>query len=76
MPYRYHASTWPMLLAPTPADLLHHLRTDYGVTAASTDDDVRAALRAAGHDATTGLARRVLSANAAHRYEALTGNPF
>ncbi len=76
MPYRYHASDWPLMLAPAPGELLRYLHADYGRSDESTDDYVCAALRSAGHDTTTDLARRVLSAHSARRYEALTGNPF
>lgn len=73
----YHASTWPLMLAPAPHELLDYLDHDYGLTELSTDEQLAAALAAAGHgedgEAYSGCIR---SCHAARRYQAQNGEPF
>lgn len=72
----YHASTYPLALAPWPTELLGHLDRDYGTSPTSPRAAVIDALVRAGHDPATPYGQRVLGHHAARRHEALTGLPF
>ena len=71
----YHAKTWPLLLPPSPSELLGFLRRD-GLAVTATDEELVEAYGAAGHDPEGDYFIRVLYSHRAARYEALTGDPF
>lgn len=73
---RYHASTWSLLLAPHPLELLAFLHADYDLSPTADDSELSKALVAAGHGLTTAYAQEVACLHRAARYERLTGDPF